>query len=225
MGIPVTELNPHGAHLELLPAGAGGRAELEAFVHDTYARAYGADVREFMPLLIALRSAAGEPLAVMGVRSAAQQTLFLEQYLDAPVEQVIHSRGGCAVRRERVVELGNLAVAHAGAARWMIVALNAFLRGAGVEWVALTAVPALRNAFAHVGIDLTELAQADGARLGAARARWGSYYDSKPVVLAGDVAQGFERLQQAMQLEQACALLRGLWEQSLADGRLAGAWR
>ncbi len=225
MGIPITELNPHGAKLELLPTGTGGRAELEAFIHDTYARVYGADLREFMPLLIALRSAAGEPLAVMGLRSAAQERLFLEQYLDAPVDQVIHARSGCSVRRDRVVELGNLAVAHAGAARWMIVALNAFLRGAGVEWVVLTAVPALRNAFARVGIDLTELGQADGARLGAARARWGSYYDSKPVVLAGNVEQGFEHLQQAMQLEQACALLRGLWKQSLIDGRLARAWR
>ncbi len=225
MGIPVTELNPDGAHLQLLPAGAPGRAALESFVHDTYARAYGADVREFMPLLIALRSHAGEPLAVMGVRSAAQEGLLLEHYLDAPVEEVIRVRTGAAVRRDGVVELGNLAVAHAGAARWMIVALNAFLRGAGVEWVTLTAVPALRNAFGHVGIDLTALAQADGSRLGAARHRWGSYYDRKPVVLAGNVAHGFARLQQAMELEQACALLRGLWEQSLADGRLARAWR
>lgn len=225
MGIPITELNPLGAHLELLPAGARGRAELEAFVHSEYARAYGADVREFMPLLIALRSHEGEPLAVMGIRSAEQQRLFLEQYLDAPVEAVISARTGAAIRRGGIVELGNLAVAHAGAARWMIVALNAFLRGAGVEWVALTAVPALRNAFNRAGLGLTELAQADGTRLGAARTAWGRYYDRVPVVLAGNVAQGFDRLQQAMQLEQACVLLRGLWEQSLADGRLARAWR
>lgn len=225
MGSPITEFNPHGVHLELLPAAAGGRVALEAFIHATYARAYGADVREFMPLLIALRSTAGEPLAVMGVRSAAAEPLFLEQYLDAPVEQIIPARGGCPVQRERVVELGNLAVAHAGAARWMIVALSAFLRGAGVEWVALTAVPALRNAFHHLGIQLTELAPADAGRLGADRARWGRYYDSAPVVLAGNVAQGCERLEQTMQLEHACALLRGLWERSLADGRLARAWR
>ena len=207
-----------GARLEFLAPGDEGRGELERFIHDTYARAYGADLRRFLPLLIGLRDRQGRPLAAMGIRAARDERLLLEHYLDAPVEEVIAERRGVAVARDSVVELGNLAVAHAGAARWMIVALNAYLGGAGFQWVTLTAVPALRNAFARLDLPLTPLAEADGARLGEERAVWGRYYETHPVVMAGDISEGFDRLTRAMRLEQAYELLRGMWERALAAG-------
>jgi hypothetical protein len=155
----------------------------------------------------------------MGVRTAAAEGLLLEHYLDAPVESYLSGVAGRPVDRDGVVELGNLAVAHPGAARWMIVALNAYLRGAGFSWVALTAVPALRNAFRRLGLPLTELAPARGEALGAERATWGSYYQTRPVVVAGDVEEGFARLERTLYLEQAHCLLAGLWEHALATGR------
>lgn len=61
------------------------RALVEAFIHDVYARRYGAQVRHFTPVLAFLRDDAGI-VAAAGYREAQASALFLERYLDAPVE-------------------------------------------------------------------------------------------------------------------------------------------
>ena len=45
----------------------------------------------------------------------------------------------------------------------------------------------LRQLFLRLGIVPLPLAEADPARLGAEISRWGSYYDHRPVVLAGRI--------------------------------------
>ena len=222
MHSPLIAADLNGARLEFLERGAPGRETLEAFIQQGYREAFDAELTHFMPLLIGLRGADGEPLAAMGIRAADHEPLLLEHYLDRPVEQEIaRSVPGCNPHRSAVVELGNLVISHAGAARCMIIALNAYLRGAGFDWVVLTAVPGLRNAFRRLHLPLTELAEADGERLGEARHAWGRYYEQRPVVVAGCVAEGFDRLERAFQLEQAMGLLHGLWNHALNAGRLA----
>ena len=54
--------------------------------------------------------------AVVGLRPAMQGALFLEQYLDAPACQMIAARSGVPVRREQVIEVGNLAALAPGGA-------------------------------------------------------------------------------------------------------------
>ncbi|GAB6044117.1 thermostable hemolysin [Endothiovibrio diazotrophicus] len=219
---PIVADHLNGARLEFLERDSAGRDTLERFIRDGYRDAFDAELAQFMPLLIGLRGADGTPLAAMGIRAADREPLLLEHYLDGPVErEIARAIPNATPRRGAIVELGNLVVNHAGAARCMIVALNAYLRGAGFDWVVLTAVPGLRNAFRRLGLPLTELAEADGTRLGEARHAWGRYYDHRPVVVAGNVADGFDRLEQAFRLERALGLLHGLWEHALSAGRSA----
>lgn len=89
------------------------RAEVERCIRQTYAQRYGALVPAFAPVLLALREG-GQVLAAAGYRRAADRPLFLESYLEAPVEQLIAAQAGCPVARTQIVEVGHLAALRRG---------------------------------------------------------------------------------------------------------------
>jgi hypothetical protein len=101
--------------------------------------------------------------------------------------------------RSGIVEIGNLAPASAGQARWLICTLSAFLIGAGFTHVVFTSVPKLRNAFSRMGLPLAWIADADQQRLPLQeRSEWGSYYDCRPAVYAGDIVAAIPALTRLM---------------------------
>jgi hypothetical protein len=54
-----------------------------------------------------------------------------------------------------------------------------------LEWVVSTLTQELQHLFVRLGIAPLALGMADPALLGADAADWGSYYDHRPVVVAG----------------------------------------
>ena len=174
-----------GLDLELLDLVHPGRRDAEAFVRDVFFNAYRARLNAFYPLLVSIAYPEGEYAAVAGVRPAGGEALFSEHYLDEHVEKVLN------VERCKIVEIGNLAPASAGQARWLICTLTAFLTGAGFTHVVFTAVPRLKNAFRHMGLPLTKHADARQELLPEHQAaEWGSYYECKPAVFSGDIRVG-----------------------------------
>jgi hypothetical protein len=193
-----------GAALELalMDPAHDQRGLAEAFVRAVFRQAYGATLSGFYPLLLGLTRAGGDYAAVAGIRPAGAAALFSEYYLDQPVEQRL------SVQRSGIAEIGNLAPAGAGQARWLICTLSAFLMGAGFTHVVFTTVPKLRNAFSRMGLPLTRLADARGECLPADQlAEWGSYYDCKPAVYAGDIAAGRSALLALMAADPALLAL------------------
>jgi hypothetical protein len=186
---PPTRVTPHcSARLPgLLLAGAGhpDRRAVERFVRRVYAERYGADVRRFAPWLVALRDEAGELVAAAGFRPAAGGPLFLERYLPGPVETLLADEAAAHPAREQVVEVGHLAAARPGEGRRLILMLGPLLSERGFQWVVSTLTEELRHLFVRLGITPIALGVADPSRLGADAARWGSYYDHHPLVLAG----------------------------------------
>ena len=175
-------------HINFSGPDAEDRQELEKFVHTSFKLAYGAEVHHFMPQLMSLRDAKGELLAVCGLRSAGAEKLFLEAYLDQPVDQILNAKTGKTVAREDIIEVGNLAAFRPGMGRHLIAVLTAHLNEIGAHWVVFTAIPGLRNAFTKLGIELTEIGSADRSRLPAAcQSGWGTYYGKNPMVMAGNV--------------------------------------
>jgi hypothetical protein len=173
----------------------GDRAGVERFISDTFASAYGASVQNFMPRLFRINAKNGELMAAFGVRSAEKGRLFMEQYLDRTIEQAIHDRTGAMPARSRVVEIGNLAALYPGAVRWMIVALTVMLYEEGYEWVTFTGTASLRNCFNRLGLYPVEICPARVECLDAGeQARWGTYYDTRPAVMFGNVRQGFQSM-------------------------------
>ena len=205
--------------IELVDPARPARAELERFVALHFARAYGAEIRSFMPHLLGLRTQDGVLNGVLGCRFAHEH-FFLERYVDAPIEHVLADRLAKPVARAGLVEVGNLAVAAAGGARWLIAALTAYLAGAGRAWAVFTAVPALINAFTRLGVALVPLAPAHCHRLPAhERAAWGSYYDTAPKVMAASVAQSFDALSTYLNAREDRHGLGALWADAFAAGR------
>lgn len=183
-------VQPAARSLRLLEVDEARRRAVEDFVRERFAAHYQARVRHFMPRLFALEAADGSLHGAVGCRGAAEQGLFLERYLDEPVESVIARRTGERVEREGVVEVGNLAAHGAGTARLLIIALTRILAAEGLRWVCFTGTPALINSFRRLGLDPLTLGPADPRRMGAELPEWGSYYEAGPLVMAGEIPGG-----------------------------------
>jgi hypothetical protein len=174
-----------GMAIQLMDRTHAERSLAESFVRNVFLRAYEARLGELYPLLLAITREDGSYAAVAGIRPAGGDTLFSEQYLDRPVERLLQTR------RTGIAEIGNLAPAGSGQARWLICTVSAFLIGCGFTHVVFTSVPRLRNAFGRLGLPLTRLASADAGRLPPHRqAEWGDYYRHNPAVHAGDIVAG-----------------------------------
>jgi len=161
------------------------RGELESFVRQVFKRAHGADIKHFMPQLMSLRSEQGELLAVCGLRHAEECTLFLETYLDQPVEAVLSRSAGQNISRQAIVEVGNLAVGQRSHIRSLLASVSLYLHGTAKDWAVFTGNPTLRNSMTRLSFPLHLLAQAKLSALPEhERADWGSYYDEQPQVMA-----------------------------------------
>ena len=177
------------------------RAEAEQFIAERYSAAYHANVSHFLPWFLTLRCLGGIS-GVAGMRPADSTPLFLENYLDQPLEALLAGHSGENVERTSIVEIGNLAAAQRGASHILFLLFTSLLHRAGYEWITFTATKALRNNLEKLGFPLITLKEADISRLDAdERATWGSYYDTAPLVMAG-------RLSTAMDIIQSRPLLR-----------------
>lgn len=170
------------------------RQTFETFIQHRFRQAHGADIRHFMPELFGMHNSEGELCAVVGVRRAHLEPLFLEGYLDEPIEPLISAAAERPVDRTVIVEVGNLAASDTGSARLSIIAITYLLAMSGLEWVTFTGNIGLVNSFHRLGLKPVTLCVADPARLGEDRHNWGSYYESKPWVHVGDIHAGFIHL-------------------------------
>lgn len=212
-------LGTHPRLVETLKPGMMERSRAELFIISCFRQHYGADIHHFMPLLMSLSDQQDNLMAALGFCHADHNPLFLENYLTQPVEQVLASKVRMPVDRSRLVEVGNLAVATAGGGRWLITALTAYLSTSGAEWALFTIGPALINAFNRMGLELIELAEAKAECLAEdEQQRWGSYYDQRPRVMAGNIAHGYEVLRSLCQQEQP---MLELWLSAERAGRQA----
>ena len=183
--------------LHLASPGSARRVALEQFVCQRFELQHGARIRHFMPCLFGLENQIGQLLGAVGVRSGNSGPLFLERYLDEPIQSAIGARLGNSVPgRGELVEVGNLAADSPGAARLLIVAMTDLLVALGFRWVTFTGTPTLLNSFQRLGLTPIALGEADPARMGEELADWGSYYDNRPLVMAGDIHGGHQRLLQ-----------------------------
>ena len=160
------------------------RREVEAFVNAAFARKHGAQVRSFMPTLLASRDRAG-PLGVVGLRAAQEHSLYLEHYLDAPIERVLAERVGGEVPRARIVEVGHLASRNCLGAARMAAALPRYLLARNYEWIVFTGTRTVRGILDRLGAPLHELASATAECVSGTPDSWGRYYDTDPRVYAG----------------------------------------
>lgn len=174
------------------PAFTKDRQAVEDFIIGIYARSYGARIGVHYPVLMSVRDETGHILAALGFRYADTEPLFLEQYLDAPVEDILNSP------RSGIVEIGNLASEGGGASLFLFAALSTYLYHKGKDHAVITGTRLLDRRFHELGLQPHKLAPADPALLLRQDENWGTYYDTAPHVMAGRIDEGYKRLQKIL---------------------------
>ena len=186
--------SPAGAGFELFERTGANRAVAEQFIHRRFAESFGARVEAFMPRLLGMYDQNGKICGALGLRSANHR-LFVEHYLDHPIEKAIALRAGVPVERSSIVEVGHLSGTFPGAMRTLIWLLIERLYHEGFHWVAFTGTTGLRNAFRRIGLFPLDIHVAAAESIPEdARAAWGNYYDHAPRVFVGRIEDGVHRL-------------------------------
>jgi hypothetical protein len=158
------------------------RFELERFITQKFADTHSAVIRSFMPRLIAL-SNGDETTATIGIRSASENALFLEQYMEWPIEEAISSTCLTAVNRKDIVEIGNFAAKNVSAGGLLFTLLALSLRKSGFKWMTFTATTEIEKLIGRLGCEPVILSDALPEKLAGDPADWGAYYLRAPKVM------------------------------------------
>jgi len=141
-------------------------------------------------------------LSASGFRPACGEQLFLEKYLDEPVESLLSRQIGKNINRRSVIEVGNLASDCPGSSRLMIMAMNCLFDQQGFGWVVMTGTNELLNIFTNLQLEPLLLVQAEAYRLDDEQYDWGRYYTHCPRVMAGNVKSGHQELSKSAHYQQ-----------------------
>lgn len=155
-------------------------------VRETYARSFGAAVDPNPDAFVAGYSgpaAADAISACAGLSFGSDRPFFSERYLDDEIAAEIERVFGARPDRQRVVEVGPLASRRGGAGKEIIRLTPVITWCLGMRYLVCTATAPLIGVFRHLRIPFSALRPASRDRLAPAeRDRWGSYYDTDPVV-------------------------------------------
>ena len=189
------------------PVGSPDRYAVEALIATVYRRRYSAQPTELAPMLVSLSSAHG-PVAAAGYRPARTGRLFLERYLDRPIEHWLPANEQAPITRSAIVEVGHLAAMRAGEGRRLMYPLACHLADEGYSWVVSTVTRELRQLFLRLGITPLAVGAADPRALGDDRVHWGRYFEHQPVVVAGHLALAIGSLAAARRSADAATQVR-----------------
>jgi hypothetical protein len=168
--------------------------EIKLFIQDIYQKYYRAKINVNYPNLMAILDKNHNILAAVGFRLADQQDLFLEQYLDGKIEDILSLNYQKNILRNQIVEIGSLASNGKGMSKFLFIALATYLRKIGYSYAAMTGTAKLRDSLNKLNLKVINLCEADKNKLTHKNEDWGSYYNSKPQVLAGNIDSGYKTL-------------------------------
>jgi len=168
------------------------RAHIESYIQKRYQQRFGATLKEWLPTLVSVQKD-GEVLAAAGYRSA-DDALFLERYLAAPIERYLRDQG-VPVARSLIVEAGQFAAVRPGCGRLLVPLLARHLHGEGFDWAVSTLTIELHHLFSRMGLAHQPISVATSSHLDEQeRKDWGSYYAHSPTVFAGRLDAILDRL-------------------------------
>lgn len=183
------------------------RQEVERLIEEVYARVYGGSIKEHYPVLLKACDDAGSVMAAVGLRDADREPLFLERYLNAPIQIVMGSVFGKGIDRRNIVEIGNLVSLHSGVSVHLFAALAICLKQLGYTHAAVTATASLHRSFKRLGIASCVVADAEAERLVDKGANWGTYYERDPRILVASVEAAMAALAPFLSLECSSSAL------------------
>lgn len=175
--------------------GSSKRKEVEQYIHDKYQNTYHAELNQYMPCLLSMES--GNSFnSTLGIRSAKNEVLFVEQYTQQAIEELMLAHCNISTNRDKIVEIGNLAAVKQGSSQLLLVIMVAFLYRSGYHWATASATDDVQKITDKLGFTTYKLCKANPDKLEGDAEQWGSYYETKPYVIVGDLRDSYKRLQQ-----------------------------
>jgi hypothetical protein len=162
-------------------------------IEETYQSAFSVRIETHYPRLVGVFNSEGALNAAAGWRSAHEDALFIEHYLDEPIELILARRLKKAIARREVAEIGSFATRGAGGAAQLCGALALRMHEEGVRYAVATATRRLRRAFHAFGFGAHELAPAHQARMPDCGRGWDGYFAHDPALVWGCVENGLVR--------------------------------
>lgn len=163
------------------------RQSVEGYIHKKFKETYHANVDHFLPGILSLSGNEGFRAAV-GLRKAESEPLFLEQYLDKTIENEVSAQFGACVRRDQVIEIGNLVSTYRGSSQLLFLFLTEFLDRVHRRFVVFTATKEVLKTLHKLNLVFLTLCEARPEKLQGCSEQWGKYYSARPQVMAGDVS-------------------------------------
>jgi hypothetical protein len=161
------------------------RTAVETYIHQRFSQVHQAQVTHYLPNIISLRCG-GEYTAAVGMAPASEGKLFAEQYLSAPIEQLIGETLGLQVERKQIIEIGNLVSTWKGSSLLLFIVIGEVMERLGYQYVIFTGTREVKTLLARLRYNPSVLAEANPSLLADGGASWGSYYKNKPQVMFGD---------------------------------------
>lgn len=188
---------------------APDRVRIESYIQDKFRKEYEADVSTFAPLLLSMQCKK-DLNAAIGLRPAKDSSLFIEQYLDAPVEKHIQVADGEVVKREEIIELSNLVATRRGSSQLLFVIVGSILYEAGYRWLVFNATDKVERITRKFPFPMQVICAADSKCLGKHAKEWGRYYETEPQVIVGDIRVAHEKAMNNRLLKMALVFYRPL---------------
>jgi len=168
-------------------------SEANALIKSEYYRHFNCQLKSLTSTNISLK-VDNKMVATTGYRSAGQASLYLEQYLDQPIEQLISKNFGQPIDRCQIVEIGSFALGSDEYALPFMFQLAPLFSDLGYRWATCTVTRTIKRYLDKLGVDSIYLAKADPTRVIGGEDSWGTYYDHQPVVLAGNIQSVVEKI-------------------------------
>lgn len=172
------------------------RAAVEHFIEERFLRVHDAKISHFQPHILQV-SEDSQIKAALGMNPGITEHMFLEQYLNSSVEQIIALYERQPVSRHHIVEIGNLAALSKPASLVLFFSLIGVLEQSGFRWMVFTATRAVERMLGALSYPTYFLADAHAEMIGRESKNWGRYYEQAPRVLVGRVHEGIAQLKQS----------------------------
>ena len=170
-------------------SGSPEHARASALVAAQYLKHFGS-TESHAPDSMLCQFLDGALVGCVGFESAESGSLFVEQYLDQPIDIALFGVPG---RRKEVVEIGAFAVEARDHALLLMMELADVLSARQFTTAVCTVTAPVRRCLRKLGIESNRLGPAVADRVDNP-VGWGTYYELQPEVLAGDIADGLRHI-------------------------------
>jgi hypothetical protein len=168
------------------------RSSVEDAIRAVYRDRYGARLACFPEVLVAEITPWGTIECAAGLRFGCHR-LFLEYYLDIPVELALERRFGRRIDRRRAVEVCHLVASAPKSSLPFVHRIVEYVESEDAEWAVFTATKPLRALLRKERLKMVELAPAQRVRV-PNPADWGTYFEHDPRVMAVNRSALFENV-------------------------------